>query len=251
VAGAAGLFALYRMVVVRVGFAERRSNFVAAVTHELRTPLTAIRMSGEMLRDGIVTSEDKRRAHYGTITAESERLGRLIENVLDLARLERGTGGARLAAEPLGPLVEQAAAELRARAEHEGFALRVAVAPGLPRARVDRDALRQVLGNLVENAFKYARDARRREIAIEARARGDRVLLSVRDFGPGVAPRHLARVFEPFHRGEDERVRTAQGTGLGLALVRGWVERMGGAVAGRNAPGGGFEVCIELPAALD
>jgi signal transduction histidine kinase len=249
VAGGVGLLALYRMVAVRVAFAERRSNFVAAVTHELRTPLTAIRMSGEMLRDGLVRSEEKRREHYGTITAESERLGRLIENVLDLAQLERRTGRAPPAAESLGPLVEQAAAGLTARAEREGFALRVRVAPDLPRACVDRDALRQVLENLVENALKYARGAGRREIEVDARARGDRVLVTVRDFGPGVAPRHLKRIFEPFHRGEDERVRTAPGTGLGLALVRGWVERMGGAVAGRNAPGGGFEVGIELPAA--
>jgi signal transduction histidine kinase len=247
--GAIGLFAVHRMVTVAMRFAERRSNFVAAVTHELKTPLTAIRMYGEMLRDDLVPGEEKRREYYRTITAESERLSRLIDNVLEFSRLEKGTREMRLAVGALGPVVEEVAELLRPHAAREGFALRTAIEPGLPPVRFERDALLQVLVNLVDNALKYARGAASREIAIECRRCDRGVAVAVRDHGPGVAGRHLARIFEPFHRGEDELVRTTQGTGLGLALVKSLVERMGGAVGGRNAAGGGFEVCVELPAA--
>ena len=97
------------MLSVAVGFAERRSNFVAAVSHELKTPLTAIRMYGEMLRDDLVPSDDKRREYYRTITAESERLSRLIDNVLEFSRLEKGTRSMRLAVGAVGPVVEEVA----------------------------------------------------------------------------------------------------------------------------------------------
>jgi signal transduction histidine kinase len=246
-AGSAGLFAVYRMVGVTVGFAERRNNFVAAVSHELKTPLTAIRMYAEMLRDGIVPSESKRREYYGTITSESERLSRLVNNVLEFSRLEKGSRQMHLVVGPLGPVVEEMAELLRPHAEREGFTLQVECDPDLPPARYDRDALLQVLFNLVDNAIKYARDAQERSRR-SADARGRRCG-AVRDSGPGVPERHLARIFEPFYRGERELTRRHKGTGIGLALVRGLVERMGGHVGGRNAEGGGFEVTITFPAA--
>jgi signal transduction histidine kinase len=248
VTGAAGLFAVHRMVTVAMAFAERRSNFVAAVTHELKTPLTAIRMYGEMLRDELVPTEAKRREYYGTITAESERLSRLIDNVLEFSRLEKGTREMRLSVGDVGPVVEEVTALLKPHAERAGFALCCDVEPQLPPVRFERDALLQVLVNLVDNAIKYASSATAREIAIACRRHGDGVELCVRDHGPGVATRHLGRIFEPFHRGQDELVRTAPGTGLGLALVKSLVERMGGAVSGRNAPDGGFEVRVALRA---
>lgn len=246
--GVGGLLAVHRMVTVAMAYAERRSNFVAAVTHELKTPLTAIRMYGEMLRDGLVTSDAKRHEYYGTITAESERLSRLIDNVLEFSRLEKGTREMQLAVGAVAPVVDEVAGLLRPHAEREGFTLRTVFEPALPPVRFERDALFQVLLNLVDNAIKYARGASRRDVTIELRRHGPGVSIAVRDHGPGVAPRHLARIFEPFHRGEDELVRTTQGTGLGLALVESLVARMGGTVAGRNASGGGFEVRVELPA---
>src|SRR5439155_23440190 len=106
--GVLGLAALYRMVSVVVTFAERRSNFVAAVSHELKTPLTAIRMYGEMLRDGMVPSDAKRDEYYRHITVESERLSRLINNVLEFSRLEKGTRDVTLATAPLAPVVREA-----------------------------------------------------------------------------------------------------------------------------------------------
>jgi len=244
VVGAVGLFALYRTVAVAVGFSERRSNFVAAVTHELKTPLTAIRMYGEMLRDGIVLTESKRSEYYRTITTESERLSRLIDNVLEFSRLEKGTREMNLMVGDLGSVIEEAVDWLRPHAEKEGFALVVEAAPSLPPVRFDRDALVQVVFNLVDNALKYARDATDKRILVQCQLQGDEVALLVRDMGPGVPARHLARLFEPFYRGEDELTRRTQGTGIGLALVKGLTERMGAGISGRNADEGGFEVRI-------
>jgi len=243
-----GLVALYRMVSVAVAFAERRSNFVAAVSHELKTPLTAIRMYGEMLRDGIVASDAKRAEYYRHITAESERLSRLINNVLEYARLEKGTRAVALVTAPVLPVVREATELVRPHLDAEGFVLEVDADGDLPPARFERDALLQVLFNLIDNAVKYTGDGAKRIVLRLARD-GDAVRIVVRDHGPGVPAQHLAHVFEPFYRGEHELTRRSKGTGLGLALVRGLVEHMGGCVRGRNGPDGGFEVTIALAAA--
>jgi signal transduction histidine kinase len=242
VVGVVGLYAIHRTASVTVQFAERRSNFVSAVTHELKTPLTAIRMYAEMLRDGIVSSDLKRDECYATITDESERLSRLIDNVLEFSRLERGRREMSWTVGPVGPVLGEAAETLRPHAESEGFSLQVEVEPGLPAVRFDRDALLQVLFNLVDNAMKYARQASSRTVVLAARNEDGRVVVAVRDFGPGVPPRHLKRIFEPFYRSENELTRSAKGTGIGLALVKELAESMGAGVRGTNPSDGGFRV---------
>lgn len=246
-AGGLGLLALYRMVSVTVRYAERRSNFVAAVSHELKTPLTAIRMYGEMLRDGIVPAEEKRAEYYRHIVVESERLSRLINNVLEFSHLEKGTRQMSLVSGSIGPVVTEAADLLRPHADRDGFALDVDVGAALPPVRFERDALLQVLFNLVDNAAKYARDGHPKRITLSCRLFGKEVHLSVRDHGPGVTPRHLRRMFEPFYRGESELTRRNKGTGLGLALVHGLAKQMGARAVARNATGGGLEVELVFP----
>lgn len=246
VVGVVGFLALYRMVSVVVAFAERRNNFVAAVTHELKTPLTAIRMYGEMLREGMVPSDDKRQEYYGTITAESERLSRLIDNVLELSRLEKGTRSVHATLGPIGPVLDEVVRVLRPHAKKMGFALELEVAPDVPTATFDSDALQQVLINLVDNALKFARNADDKVVTIACERVGDEVVLRVRDRGPGVPAVQVGKVFQPFFRGERELTRSTKGTGIGLALVHGLVEQMGGRVIARNHPKGGFEVSIAL-----
>jgi signal transduction histidine kinase len=247
--GAAGVIAVHRTAAVAVQYAERRANFAAAVTHELKTPLTAIRMYAEMLRDGLVPNDAKRHEYYATITGESERLSRLVDNVLEFSKLAGGRRELAIAVGAVGPVLEEAAAKLAPHAASEGFAISVRVAEDLPAVRFDRDALLQVLFNLVDNAMKYARASELRTIELEARRDGDAVSVAVRDFGPGVSRVHLDRVFEPFYRGESELTRTTRGTGIGLALVKELAERMGAAVSGANAEGGGFCVRLAFPLA--
>jgi histidine kinase len=183
------------------------------------------------------------------IAPRFEASSRLINNVLEFSRLEKGVREVALTTGPLEPAVREAAELMRPHVEAEGFALRLELDDALPPVRFERDALLQILFNLVDNAVKYARDGAERWIAIRAVPHDGGIRLGVRDSGPGVPERHLPHVFEPFYRGERELTRRSRGTGLGLALVRGLVERMGGRVDGRNVPGGGFEVTVALPAA--
>ena len=136
-------------------------------------------------------------------------------------------------------------------AEGSGLALPQDLAGTLPGAlalRYDRDAVLQVVFNLVDNALKYASKASDRRVVLGCSAVEDGVRLSVRDRGPGVPPKHLSRIFQAFYRGENELTRSTKGTGIGLALVYGLAQRMGAAVSGRNASGGGFEVALRFPA---
>ena len=248
-----GLYALYRLSAVAVHFAERRSNFAASVSHELKTPLTAIRMYAEMLRDGMVGDEAKRDEYYATITSESERLSRLIDNVLEWSKLEKEQRELSLTLAPVEPVLREVARVLRPHAEARGFELVVDIEPDLPSARYDADALQQIVFNLVDNGLKYAAEAECKRIHVSAVRRSEGVEIAVRDFGPGVAPSQLPLVFEAFYRAEDELTRRTKGTGIGLALVRGLAEAMGGRAQARNleaegdAQGrGGFEAAIWL-----
>jgi signal transduction histidine kinase len=248
--GVVGLLAVDRMASVVFEFAERRSNFVAAVSHELKTPLTAIRMYAEMLRDGLVDGEAKRAEYHATISDESERLSRLIDNVLEFSRLERGQREFSLVVGSLGDAVAEVAEKLRPHVERAGFVLQLEIGPALPPVRLDRDALTQMVFNLIDNAMKYAVLADERRIVLRcARDADGRVGVSVRDFGPGISQRQLSRIFEPFYRGEEELTRTTQGSGIGLALVKDLAAAMGASVRGENPVGGGFEVTIAFAAA--
>jgi signal transduction histidine kinase len=246
--GTIGLFAVDRMTRVVVDYAQRRSDFVAAVSHELKTPLTSIRMYAEMLRDGLVPSDDTRTDYYPTITDEAERLSRLIDNVLEFSRLEQNRRGLSLVVGSLAEAIREATEKLRAHVEREGFCLNLDIEDGLPAVQFDRDGVTQLVFNLVDNALKYARHAETREIEIGLHHDNGRVELRVGDHGPGVPDDQLRRVFEPFYRLGEELTRTTEGTGIGLALVKELAEGMGAVVRGCNAIGGGFEVRITFEA---
>jgi len=240
-----GLFLLYRTVAVQLQFAERQNNFVSAVTHELKTPLTAIRMHGEMLKDGLVESPEKAQEYYGTITAQAERLSRLIGNVLWLSNIERNPGAEAQEGDLREPVLQTVRA-LTPHIERSGFSLVVDVPQKVPPVVRDPDSVEQILFNLVENAIKYARDAEDRRITIGVEVTERSVELSVRDRGPGAPSGQLKRIFEPFFRGERELTRKSAGTGLGLALVDHLARRMSASVSAKNAESG-IVVTVSFP----
>jgi len=244
-AGAGGLYAAYRTTAVALHFAERRSNFAAAVSHELKTPLTAIRLYAEMLRDGLVAGDEKRREYYGSITAETERLSRLIDNVLEFSRLEKGARTLELRVGDAAPVVREAVELLRPHAAAHGLALELAVDEALPPVRFERDALLQIVFNLIDNSVKYGR-GEPAAIEIACRRAAEGVAIAVRDHGPGVPREELTRILEPFYRRGDELTRSAPGAGIGLALVQSLAREMGGVLRVANADGGGLSITLEL-----
>ncbi len=239
-----GIYLIYRTAASQVQISQKRQDFVSAVTHELKTPLTSIRMYSEMLEDGWAKDEDKRKEYYGQISKESGRLSRLIENVLQLARLERKTYKLNLKKENPKTDLEEIASELKRIAERPGFSLKVSMAEGLPSVIYDPEAVKQILLSLLDNSMKFGAEVDDKSIELSVLKEKDEVVLSWGDRGPGVPEKDRERVFENFYRVENEMTRKTKGTGIGLAICRMLATAMGARIAARNREGGGFEVLI-------
>ena len=227
-----GFVVLYRMGLGLINLNRQQHDFVAAVSHELKTPLTSIRMYGEMLREGWV-SEDKRKTYYDFIFHESERLSRLIANVLQLARLSRHSLELELEAHRAGALLNLVQSKIASQVEGAGFELVVRCAEAIAERVVDadEDAFCQIVINLVDNALKFSATGDHKVVELSCQAQGrDRIVFAVRDYGPGVPRDQLKKIFRLFYRSESELTRETVGTGIGLALVRQLTDAMGGTV---------------------
>lgn len=241
-----GFALLYRLGLRQIELVRQQQDFVSAVSHELKTPLTSIRMYGEMLREGWAP-EEKKRLYYDFIHDESERLSRLINNVLQLARMTRNEVRVELKDWPVAELMQGVRSKIEAQVERAGFVLQLDCAAGEGLCiRVDADYFTQILINLVDNALKFAAKAERKAIDIACQTQRDGTLMfSVRDYGPGVPREQMKKIFRLFYRLENELTRETVGTGIGLALVRQLAQAMGGRVdvIGRD-PGIEFRICF-------
>jgi signal transduction histidine kinase len=233
-----------------LALSERRRVFVSAVTHELRTPLTTFRLYTDMLALGMVPTEEKRREYVEKLQAEARRLAHLVENVLFYARLDGGRAGAVLEDVELGAFLAEVGPRLAERAERAGQHVEVAPAGRPIVARVDRSALEQVLVNLVDNACRYASAAQPPVIEVAASGNDGRVLLRVRDHGPGLTPADRKRLFRPFSKSDREAADSAPGVGLGLALSRRLMRAQGGDLKLDEAVTGGAGFVVSLPAGV-
>lgn len=236
---------LYRLALKQLKLARQRQDFVAAVSHELNTPLTSIRMYAEMLKAGWADAS-KQQSYYDYILGESERLSRLIANVLQLSRMERRQHRLELLAQRLPLLLDLLRSRLGAQAERADFRLDWHLPPADALEHlslmVDTDALLQVFINLVDNALKFAGHCAPRLIELALECEEKRIVFSVRDHGPGLEPAQQRRAFELFYRGGN----AAPGTGIGLAVVRQLVRAHGGEVWIDNAHPGA-RVQVRLP----
>jgi two-component system phosphate regulon sensor histidine kinase PhoR len=225
--------------------ADLRAQFVASVSHELRTPLTAIRMFAETLMMERPLGAADRAEYLETIVNESERLTRLVNNVLDFSRIERGDKVYHLEPASVSVIARDAARAMRYPLARQGFELAVAVEEGLPPVRVDRDAIEQAVLNLLGNAVKYSGEARAIALTV-GRVNGD-VVVAVRDQGIGIRDADRHRIFERFYRASSPENERIPGTGLGLALVDHIVKAHGGRVEVTSTPGAGSTFTIHLP----
>lgn len=230
-----------------VQLSEMKSDFVSNVSHELRAPLSSIRALGELLKLGRVPA-GKVREYGDHIEAESRRLSRLIDNLLDFSRIESGRKEYRFATVALPDVVERAVEAFRREARAAGFAVELAGPPApLPPLALDADAVGQAVHNLLENAAKYSGDSRRILVTL-AREDGF-VVCAVQDWGIGIPREEQARIFDRFHRVGSALVHDVKGTGLGLAIVRHVMRAHGGAAEVDSEPGRGTTVRLKFPIA--
>lgn len=230
--------------------ARQKTDFVSNVSHELKTPLTSIRMFSELLAEGRVTDTAKQRNYLQVITAEAARLTRLINNVLDFSRLERGEKKYAFTRCDLGAVVTETVETYRPHLEQAGFKLELDTPPAPVFVNGDRDALAQVLVNLLSNAEKYSNGPK--EIRVELRQCAQPLpFLEVRvlDRGLGVPPGAEERIFEQFYRAHDSLSSGIQGSGLGLTLARQIARAHGGEVSHEAREGGGSCFVLRLPVA--
>ena len=220
----------------------RKTDFVDNVSHELKTPLSGIRLSAELLAEGRLPDGPRRDKAVRSILAESDRLDRLVSNLLDFGRLERGRRRFDLRPVDLAALLEEMGAEGDPTTRHSSFVTRHCER-GLA-ALADPDAVRRILSNLFDNAAKYAPGAPP-EVTVRAAESGVEVVVA--DRGPGVPPGLEEKVFERFFRADDSLARRANGSGIGLSLARGLARGMGGDLVCRPREGGGAEFVLTLP----
>ncbi|MDA0822286.1 MAG: HAMP domain-containing sensor histidine kinase [Proteobacteria bacterium] len=240
-----GCYVIYRYGIGQITLYRQQQDFVSAVSHELKTPLTSIRMYSEILKSGWA-SEEKKLSYYAFIHGESERLSRLIANVLQLSRISRNNLSIELKPVTVGELLDVACAKLSSQLNAAGFTLNVAADPEIRdhEVLVDIDAYTQIMINFIDNAIKFAPLDAHKQIDLRCRRQQDRAIcFTVRDYGKGIQKNQMRKIFELFYRSENELTRETVGTGIGLALVNQLALAMHGSVDVRNCnPGAEFSL---------
>jgi signal transduction histidine kinase len=234
-----GLASLLHNARAQIKLAQKKDDFISAVSHELRTPLTSIRMYAEMLEKNWVKSEDKLAEYYRNMRQESERLSRLIENVLDFSRIQKGRKTYTFKIGDINKCIASVVEVIRPYAQQNGFSIKTEFAPasscqktgaGVGQTAFDGDAVTQIVVNLLDNAIKYARNAEDKTIMVRTKFEDQFTLIEVEDHGPGVPHRQRKKIFEEFYRIGPEATRETTGTGLGLALVKKFAQAHNGFV---------------------
>jgi len=252
VAWACLLLAVLAVAVLLMGvvsLSERRASFVSAVTHELRTPLTTFRMYAEMLADRMIPDEGRRQEYLNTLRGEADRLYHLVENVLAYSRLERGRPVGQIETVKLDHLIDRVQGRLADRAEAASMELLVELDDRSSNLEIHTDpaVVEQILLNLVDNACKYAAEARDRRIHLRTMWSGNRVHLSVTDHGPGISSGDRRLLFRAFSKSAEKAAVSAPGVGLGLALSRRLARQLGGTLYLDESPVEGAQFVLSLP----
>lgn len=218
-----GLISIYRLTQSQLNLAQKRQDFISAVSHELKTPLTTIKMRAEILQSSYNKMDDaKRMRSFDQIASESDRLTRLIQNVLDLSKLDGNRWVANIRKDRPKAVLDDFVTMYTKNIEDHGFSLTVSCDTDIDKVQLmmDRDAVMQILTNLVDNSLKFSKNADYKMIIIELKIDVDHVYLAVRDYGPGIPPSEMKKVFQEFYRVENEMTRTTKGTGIGLSMVK-------------------------------
>ncbi len=242
-----GLYFVYRTASAQVILSQKRQDFVSAVTHELKTPLTSIRMYSEMLEDGWIKDPEKKQEYFHQINKESGRLTRLIENVLQLARLEKQTYKINPKIDSPKEDLEEFAKEFKRIAEEQDFIFFFSFPEKFSSISYESEALKQVLLSILENSLKFSSKSKTKKIELKIFETESQVIFEWMDYGPGVPNSELKKIFEKFYRVENELTRQTKGTGIGLAMAKIMVESMNGKIEARNIENTGLLIRILFP----
>jgi signal transduction histidine kinase len=224
--------------------------FVANASHELRTPLTVVKLRTEALRDGALEDQEVAVRFLGEIETEIDRLVRMVNDLLDLSRMEAGLAPGKRIPLNLGIIAREVQDTFSIRAEQASVGLKLDSDPNLPNILGSEDQIRRVLYNLVENAIKFTPSGGKVEMLIRPGPKENTLRFLVRDTGPGISPEHLSHVFERFYRAETSQARPGmiRGSGLGLAIAKSIVENHGGEIGVSSELGNGTTFWADLPA---
>ena len=242
----AGYYAMQRSLARERQLHLMKSNFVASVSHELRAPVASMRVMAENLGNGIVTEQTRQKQYHQLIAEECARLSTLIENVLDLSRIEQDRKLYRFAEMDVASMVNDAVALISPIAARRGQRISVNIASIDPPPHCDALAIQRVLINLLDNASKFS-PVDSAITVCSAMAEGDHWILSVADEGPGIAVQEREKIFERFYRIGSELRREAQGAGIGLSIVRHIAESHGGVISLEDGQAGGSLFILRLP----
>ncbi len=226
-----------------------RDNFLYHVTHELRTPLTNIHAYAETLTKPGFDDEQTRKECYNVLISETQRLSRLVEDILSISQMEVGTVRLNMGNVDLARLIRQMVQDNLGAADEKRIDLTLAMPPKMPKIEGDKQRLSVLLSNLIGNAIKYTPENGKVHVAVEAHE--SYVSIAVEDTGIGISPEDQAHVFDKFYRAADDKVQEITGTGLGLALAREVARLHGGDIQLESEVGRGSRFTIELPTAAD
>jgi signal transduction histidine kinase len=234
-----------RSLYGEINLAQQKTTFAANVSHELKTPLTSIRMFAEMLKEKRQPDETKQQKYFDIMVSETERLTRLINNVLDFSRKDQGKKHYNMATLDLVSLCRQIFENQRVRLEENGFKTNFTAPSSTLLVCADEEAIKQVMINIITNAEKYSAD--RKEIEIAVFSNLGFVCVDIKDRGIGISSSDAKKIFEPFYRVDDRLTAKTRGTGLGLTIAKQIIEDHQGSIFYFSHAGGGSIFEIRLP----
>jgi two-component system phosphate regulon sensor histidine kinase PhoR len=236
---------VYRTFKKEIELVRLKGDFVSNVSHELRTPLSLIRMFTETLSMKRVPTEKKKQEYYTTILQETERLTRLINNILNFSRMEAGKKQYNFAPADLNEVVKRVMKTFQSHLEHEGFVTAIDLTEKMPSVLADSETIAEALINILDNAMKYSKNEK--FVRISTGVSGKMVFIEVEDHGIGIDPQHQTKIFETFYRVSTGLTNNIKGSGLGLSLVKHIMDTHGGTIDLKSTPGKGSTLRLLFP----
>ena len=234
-----------RTITHEMEILKMKSDFVSSVSHELKTPLTSIKALTERLLDGKIKKPNKMKEYFSYILRDTDRLSRLVKNVLDFSKIEEGKKEYDFAETNLSQWLIQIIDNFQKENVQSGIEIRKNITNDIPKIQIDQDAMEQVLYNILDNGIKFSSHQKTIEIILSHI--GDNCIIKIRDFGIGIPKEELEKIFDKFYQGKYGLQHTVKGTGLGLTLVKHIVEAHQGQIFVESEPGNGSTFTLMFP----